>query len=65
MFGQSEKAVSARDKALAEHSVEIDRLQKTLDDVEQANRDLHIKLNAANERNKALTSAVKWVVTAL
>lgn len=57
--------IKNREDRLQEHSNEIGRLIKVLDDVEAGNRDLHVKLNLANNKINMLTSALKSVTSTL
>lgn len=58
-------ALENRDESVKEYKTEYERLQKVNDNVETLNKDLHVKLNAANERIKNLTASIKWLSTSL
>lgn len=57
--------IKNREGRLVEHSDEIGRMLKVIDDVEAANRDLHIKLNLHQNKINMLTSALKSVTSTL
>lgn len=57
--------IKNREDRLVEHSDEIARLEKTLDSVELANRELHIKLNLHQNKINHLTSATKSLTAVL
>lgn len=59
------KAIEYREKSLTEHSNEIGRMQSVIDDVEQVNRDLQVKLNLAQNKINHLTSAAKSLTSIL
>jgi hypothetical protein len=65
LFRRSEDAVSARDKAIAEHSNENERLLKVLDNVEAVNRDLHVQKIAMQAKINHLTSVAKSLTAVL
>lgn len=44
---------------------EFDRMQSVIDDVEQVNKDLHVKLNLAQNKINHLTSAAKSLTSIL
>lgn len=45
--------------------LDVGTMQKTLDDVEQVNRELHVKLNTANGRISYLITALKSSVAVI
>lgn len=51
--------------ALKEYIDDYSKLTKVNDNVETLNKDLHVKLNEANERIKNLTASIKWLSTSL
>lgn len=57
--------IKNREDSLQAHSDEIARLEKTLDSVELANRELHIKLNLHQNKINHLTSALKSTTSVL
>lgn len=57
--------VKNREDRLVEHSNEIGRMLKVIDDVEAANRDLHVKHNLLQNKINMLTSALKSVTSTL
>lgn len=59
------KGIEYREKSLQEHSDEIGRMLKVIDDVEAANRDLHVKHNLLQNKINMLTSALKSVTSTL
>ena len=57
--------IKNREDRLVEHSNEIGRMLKVIDDVEAANRDLHVKHNLLQNKINMLTSALKSVTSTL
>lgn len=57
--------VKNRESRLQEHSDEIGRMLKVIDDVEAANRDLHVKHNLLQNKINHLTSALKSTTSVL
>ena len=57
--------IKNREGRLVEHSDEIGRMLKVIDDVEAANRHLHVKHNLLQNKINMLTSALKSVTSTL
>jgi len=57
--------IKNREDRLVEHSNEIGRMLKVIDDVEAANRDLHVKHNLLQNKINHLTSALKSTTSVL
>ena len=60
-----EVAFEQRSNSLKEYMDDYSKLTKVNDNVETLNKDLHVKLNEANERIKNLTESIKWLSTSL
>lgn len=60
-----EVAFEQRNNSLKEYIDDYSKLTKVNDNVETLNKDLHVKLNAANERIKNLTASIKWLSISL
>lgn len=58
-------SIKNREDRLVEQSNEIVRMQSVIDEVEQENRDLHVKSNLLQNKINMLTSALKSTTSIL